>query len=155
NWQWLERGPQRWTELYEGEQATAVTWMTLSGMADWKKMEMFQWILENGRVGARIRAAEALANFNGDAANALVQKHLGDSDGRVRAALLSQLRPRLLPGSVSRLIASLVDPDPEVRLTVQKQLPEFKFRRYLDLFDSMDPSVQQANGKIVKRVDPD
>jgi HEAT repeat protein len=155
NWAWLEKGPAGWKSLYEGEQSAAVAWLILSGIDEDKKLATLEWVLNHGRVGARIRAAEALENLKGDKANSLVQGHLGDDDPRVRAALLSQLRVREIPGALSRLIASLVDTDPVVRKAVQKQLPEFKFRRYLDLFDSMDPEVQQANGKIVKRVDPD
>jgi hypothetical protein len=154
-WQWLEKGPEAWASLYESEQSTAVSWCMLSNMDAGRKLNAIRWILAKGRVGARIRAAESLAEFQGEEANSLVLQHLGDTDARVRAALLSQLRERQLPGAVSRLIASLVDTDPHVRKAVQKQLPEFKFRRYLDLFDSMDPAAQQANGKIVKRVDPE
>lgn len=155
HWQWLDKGPEAWASLYESEQSTAVTWTMLSGIEVEKKLKALKWVLAHGRVGARIRAAEALSEFPGEEPSSLVLQHLGDADARVRAALLSQLRPREIPGAVSRLIAFLVDTDPLVRKAVQKQLPEFKFRRYLDLFDSMDPAVQQANGKIVKRVDPD
>ncbi len=155
NWQWLSLSEETWKTLYESEQAAAISWAVLSGIPLARKFEILSWSLQHGRPGARFRAAEALADFQGDEANALVLDHLHDTDPRVRAALLGQLRSREIPSAIAKLVAALEDRDPQVRKAVQKHLPEYRFRRFADLFDSMEPPMQNANGRIVRRADPD
>lgn len=154
-WQWLTLREETWKTLYESEQAAAVTWAVLSGIPLARKLEILQWSLQHGRAGARLQAAESLAQFRDEEANQLVLGHLHDVDPRVRAALLNQLRSREIPSAVAKLVAALEDRDPIVRSTVQKHLPEYRFRRFADLFDSMEPPMQAANAKIVRRADPD
>jgi HEAT repeat protein len=155
DWQWLSLGEKAWATLYEREQSSAVLWVIGSGMPRENKLAKLKWFLKNGRPDARLRAAEALADFQGEEVDALVLENLDDGYPRVRSELLSQLRPRGIFGALTRLIKALEDRDQHVRAAVQKQLPEFKFRRYVDLFDSMDLEMQHANGRIVRRVDPD
>lgn len=154
DWQWLNMSEKAWAGLYEREQTAAVTWAMSSGASREHKLSALRWFLQFGRQSARLRAAEALSSFPGEDANALVLGHLSDSNPLVRAELLSQLRPREIQGAMTRLLKALDDPDPQVRSAIQKQLPEFRFRRYADLFDAMQPEVQSANGRIVKAVDP-
>jgi HEAT repeat protein len=153
-WDWLTTDTTALETLYEDEQSAAVTFAMLCGIPSDNRFAILRWVLAQGRVGARVRAAEAILEFKGEEANGVVLAHLNDPEPRVRATLLGQLREREIPGAISRLIAALDDPDPLVRSSMQKQLPEFRFRRFADLYDSMDPLVQQANGRIVKRVDP-
>jgi HEAT repeat protein len=151
---WLERDLSVLAAFNEREQKAAVRLALLSGMKRLEVFEIVRYMLQNGGVPARRTAATALAEFKGAEANRMVLKALQDDDPETRAAAVSQLRDRGIPNALSTLISLLDCPQEAVRRAAQMSLSEFRFDRYVEKFDLLDPAARSETGELVKRVDP-
>ncbi len=112
-------------------------------------------ILLKGNVGGRRAAAVALASFTGVEANVLNVSGLADEDSAVRAALIRQLRPRKIPGSLDMLIRLVDKPDVTIQRALRDAMPEFTIQRYLQQFFHLPEELQAATGHLVCRIDSD
>jgi HEAT repeat protein len=102
----------------------------------------------------RRAAAEALGEFNGAEANALVVRALEDEDPQVQANVLGQLRRRGILGALPRLLEMVDSSYAVVREAARTSLNEFSFQRFLAAFDMLEDEVRQSVGKLVKKIDP-
>ena len=125
-----------------------------SGMPRLQAFKTIKYLLQHGKPGGRQSATEALADFQGAEANALVQKAVNDKDPEVQARALSQLRQRGTAGALPLLIERLDSPHEAVREAARGSLTEFSFSRYLAGFETLDDEVRESTGRLVKKVDP-
>ena len=140
-------------QLDDVAQHGAVTLTMSCGIPMADAYTVVEHILRHGKPAGRRAAATALAQFNGDAANRLSLDMLDDSDPRVQANVIAQLRHRGIPGVLSRLIEKVDSPHAVVREAVRESLAEFSFKRFLGAFDMLDEDVRRSTGMLVKRID--
>jgi len=151
---WLSQ-PQIVEELDDAEQHGAVQMAMASGAKRLQVFPLIARLLRLGKPGGRRAAAEALAEFSGKDANQLCLSALQDPDPQVQASALAQLRPRGIPGAVTRLIGMLDSRHELVREAARESLAEFSFARYISSFDMLDDNVRESTGKLVLKIDPD
>lgn len=151
---WAQPGHELFDKLSNAAQQGAVPLLMASSIDRAKLLEIIGYLLLEGKPGGRRAAAEALAEFPGPEASALVVKALGDEDARIRASLIVQLRPRKIPGAFSLLIRMIDSPQEEVQRALQKALPEFTFHQFLANFDKMPEHWQPIAGYMVRNIDP-
>ena len=151
---WLRPGENLLDTLDDAEQQSAVRLIAASGV---KRPEVFQTLehlLLHGTPGGRRAACEALTEFSGAEANALVLKALDDADPLVEAAAVRQLRQRGIPGALPRLIELVESSHEVVRSAVRDSLSEFQFQRFLATYDLLEPTVRASTAPLVKKIDP-
>jgi HEAT repeat protein len=151
---WSRGAARTLAALDESCQQTAVAVLVASATPRDTAFEVLAQLLHVGRVGARCAAAEALDEFRGARANDLVQSILADTEPRVVAAAVPQLRRRGIPGALARLIAMLDSRHEIVRKAARESLGEFTFQQYVAHFDMLDEATRNNNGTLVKKVDP-
>jgi len=151
---WLRDDLAVLDNLDDAAQQAAVRLVTLSSMKRLDVFPILAYLLKHGRPGGRRAAIEALVDFNGVEANALVIAALDDDDSQVRASALAQLRKRGMPGAMSRLVAALDSHDDVVRNAARGALREFQFDRYFTSYESMDDESRSYSAKMVRKVDP-
>ncbi len=142
------QGLDSWAEL------GLVRLAVLSGIPRMEAFGLIKYVFRHGKPPGRRAAAEALAEFQGAAANALALEALGDPDPYVQAAAIAHIRQRGIPGVLPRLLALLDSPHAVVRQAVRKSLHEFNFKRFLRTFDLLEDSVRCQTGLLVKKLDP-
>ncbi len=151
---WLSDAARVVDRLDDAGQHSLVKFVIASGVRRQAALGMVEYILHHGRAGGRQAASGALAEFNGEQANALALKCLDDEDPQVQANAIAQLRSRGIPGSLSRLVDLLDNSETVVQRAVQESLAEFNFQRFLGAFDMLDDDVRHSTGMLVKKVDP-
>jgi HEAT repeat protein len=116
--------------------------------------ELVRRLLASGKVEGRRAAVQALAEFTGADANALVVRSLDDEDPLVQAGAAAQLRTRGIQGALGRLIELLDSPYGAVAQAARDSLAEFNARRFLASFDMLDEEARRTTGSLVKKIDP-
>lgn len=155
NISWLRGGPGVFQGLDMWAELGLVRLAVLSGVPRTAAFALVEYILRYGKPAGRRAAAEALAEFQGAAANALALQALDDPDPYVQAAVAAHIRRRRIPGVLPRLLALLDSPHAVVRQAVRKSLSEFNFRRFLHSFDLLEEPVRRQTGLMVKKIDPE
>ena len=110
-------------------------------------------IFERGRGEGRLAALSALATFSGAIVDRLVWDASADDDPKVQAEALSQLNSREMPGATSRIMQFVESPHEEVRNTIQKLLPNFRFSRFMQTFDQLDDEHRRRMFNVVRNLD--
>lgn len=151
---WLENGTGLLDQLDDAAQHAAVKLAMNSGIARSQAYAVVEHLLLYGKPKGRRAAAEALGEFNGAEANALVEKALDDEDPQVQAYLLVQLRRRGIVGGLARLVEMIDSRHAVVRNAARASLAEFSFQHFLSAFDMLDDEVRQSTGRLVRKVDP-
>ncbi len=151
---WLRGDLSTLDSLADSEQHAVVQAAMASGMNRLEVFEVIARILRKGTAAGRRAASAALVEFGGAEANQLAQACLNDDDPQVQAHALAQLRPRGIPGSMTRLLEALDSPHAVVRRAAQECLEEFKVARFLAAYDMMDEDVRRSTGLLVRKVDP-
>lgn len=149
--------PQRLEHLAQftdAEQAAAVRVISCSAMSPAEALTALSHLASQGAVPARRAAIQALAEYPGYRANAVITQALSDPDPVVVAHAARQIRGRGLPDALTRLIALADHPHEAVRQAVRESLTEFSFAKYLASFDILDPEVRQSTGELVRKLDP-
>jgi HEAT repeat protein len=152
---WLKPNAGRLDELDDAEQHSAVVLLMASGMRRLDGFATIERLVRQGQPGGRLAAAAALAQFNGAEANALALAALADVDPRVQAAIVPQLRPRGIPGSLQRLIDLLESPHELVRHAARASLAEFNLEKFLAAFDLLEDEARRSTGALVRKVNPE
>jgi hypothetical protein len=152
---WLQSGPAILAGLDDLAQHGVVRLVMASGIPRMQAFGTIEYLVLHGKTEGRRAAAEALADFQGTAANALALKALEDEDPQVQASIALQLRRRGIPGVLTRLVALLDSRHAEVRQAARKTLAEFSFARFLGAFDMLDDEVRKSTGTLVRKVDPE
>src|SRR5581483_7297559 len=116
--------------------------------------QLTEYLLLRGKVGGRRAAAAALAQFNGAQANSLALKALQDDDPFVQAQIAAQLRPRGIPGALSKLVELANSPHEPVKQAARQGLDEFTFKKLLQSFDLLDEENRRTTAELVAKVDP-
>jgi HEAT repeat protein len=150
---WLEEEP--WlVEALDGACQQAALWLVMhSAVPRTQAFKMVRRLLLYGAREGRRAAAEALNDFYGAEANALVEMALNDPDAEVQAKAAAQLRGRGICGSLTRLVDLVDSPHPMVREAARASLAEFTFDRFLVAFDGLDDHVRRSTGALVGKVD--
>ncbi len=151
---WVRENIDVLDSLDDAGQHSAVQMVMASGMNRLEVYPMISYLTEYGKPGGRRAASAALAEFKGAEANDLVLRRLDDSDPKVQANLLVQLRERSIPGAFSKLLEMAESRHEIVRSAVRSCLDEFSFKRYLAAFDMLDDEVRKSTGQLVRRIDP-
>ena len=128
--------------------------LSACGVPSETKLNVLEQLLYHSNDKIRTLACEAIEPFRGKRANDLVLSLLEDTSPSVQAAVLKQLRPRSIPGSISRLIESLDSPNEAVQEAARLSLDEFLFDRFMASFDTLDEKVRVMTGSLVRKVDP-
>jgi HEAT repeat protein len=150
---WMQVNLSLLDALGDHEQPGAVQLAANSSVPRQLAFEIVAYLLRHGGVAGRRSAAKALAQFRGPGADDLVQRTLDDEDAHVRAAAAVQLRERGVPGAIQRLLQMLDSPQEVEREAAYAGLGEFRFERYLTLFDALAPDARRATGLLVKQID--
>jgi HEAT repeat protein len=150
---WMQVNLSLLDALGDHEQPGAVQLAALSGLPRQLGFEIVAYLLRHGGLAGRRSAARALAQFRGPGADELVLRTLDDEDAQVRAAAAAQLRERGVPGAIQRLLQMLDSPHEVEREAAQTGLGEFRFERYVQLFDTLSPDARRATGLLVKQID--
>jgi hypothetical protein len=150
---WLNERRDTLVELDGGAQAAAVTIANVGAVGRATLLSLLEFLLKEGQPEGRRASCDALADFHERHVTQLVVGTLQDSDPRVQAAAVKQLRERRVPNAMERLIVLLDDPAPEVRDAARSSLSEFSFVRYRKSFDSMDQPSRTKMGALVAKVD--
>ncbi len=140
--------------LEEADQVAVLDLLLASGMPREELFAVVSFFLTQGTKASRHAAMQALADFSGPEADALVTSCLQAKDPVTVIAAISQARARNLTACVPQIIALAESPDEDIRQAVFDNMPEFHFERYWAGFDLMDEKTRKANGALVKRVDP-
>ncbi len=141
--------------LSDHEQPAAVQLAAYSGVPRHLAFETVAYLLRHGTLAGRRAAAQALAAFQGPAADELAIRMLDDEDPHVRAAVAGQLRERDVPGATLRLMRMLDSPHQLEREVAQAGLAEFQFSRYLASFDDLAADARRSTGMLVRQIDPE
>jgi hypothetical protein len=110
-------------------------------------------IFENGKEAGRVAALSALADFSGKEVDQVFWDASGDTDPTVQVEALHLLNAREVPGAASRIIQFAESPHEEVRNTIQKLLPNFRFDRFMQTFDKLDDEHRRRMFRVVKQLD--
>jgi len=150
---WAEPEHKTLKRLSSAGQEGAVQLLMGSSVERERVREVIGYLLLKGRPAGRRAAAKALAEFKGPEAAALTVQALGDQDPEVQAAIITQIRPRRIPGAMSLLIRMMDSLDERVRAALRQAMPEFTFRQFLTNFDSMAEQLQHIAGHMVQKID--
>jgi len=150
---WAEPGHPLLCSLDGPSQRDAVQLLLATSIKKNDVFRVLSYLLLEGKVEGRRAAAEALADFPGAEADALVVKALADPDPVVRSHLIRQLRSRGLPGAMSLLVRMVDVPDPEIRRALCDSLPEFTMRHFLDNFPDLPDQWVSTVGNLVRKLD--
>ncbi|HZZ71214.1 MAG TPA: HEAT repeat domain-containing protein [Pirellulales bacterium] len=151
---WLHADQRFVTTLDDASQHAAVQLAVRSGMNRQEVYQLLERLLNEGKVGGRRAAAQALAQFNGAQANGLALRTLQDKDPFVQAQIAVQLRPRGIPGALSKLVEMMSSPHEPVKQAARQSLDEFTFKKLLLTFDLLDDDNRRQTGELVAQVDP-
>lgn len=149
---WLRGDLSLLGDMDDAAQHSVVQMLMATSMKRADMYRVVEHLMLYGKPGGRRAAARALAEFNGVEANRLAMAALDDSDPRVQAIAVTQLRPRGIPGALSRLIETLNSPHEVVREAAREALAEFNFERYVAAYDMLDEEVRKSTGSLVKKV---
>ena len=141
-------------ELDDAAQHAAVQLATKSGMNRQDIYAFIERLVLKGKVGGRRAAAAALAQFNGAQANSLALKVLQDADPFVQAQIALQLRPRGIPGALSKLVELANSGHEAVKQAARQGLEEFTYKKLLQNFDLLDEENRRTTGELVAKIDP-
>lgn len=151
--EWLENETAALDRLDGAGQHAAVKLAMSSSIPRAKSFTVVKHLLLHGEPAGRRAAAEALIEFNGAEANALVLQSLDDEDPQVQATVLKQLRHRGILGALPRLVEKVDSPHAVVRDAARASLDEFSFPRFLAAYDMLDEEVRRSTGALVNKVD--
>jgi HEAT repeat protein len=152
---WLRDRETILHQLDDMAQHAAVQLAVASAIPRSAAFSVVKSLLLAGKPGGRRAAADALNEFNGAEANALVLEALEDEDPQVQAKALVQLRPRGILRALPRLLEKVDSPHAVVRRAARVSLGELSFKRFLSAFDALDDEVRRSTGTLVKKVDPE
>ncbi len=141
------------TEYLPQQQAAAMRMLAASGAADEQKLALAETLLRHGSLDGRLAACAALQPVGGQRANKLILIALKDADGPVQAAAIRQLRPRRIPGTMTRLMAFVDSADEVVSNAAREVLSEFSFDNYSSRFDVLEEEARRAMGTRVAKID--
>jgi len=110
-------------------------------------------IFEHGKGEGRLAALSALADFSGTEIYQLIWEASGDSDPAVQVEALTQLSTRDVPGAAARIMQFVESPHEEVRDTIQKLLPNFRFNRFMQTFEQLDDERRRRMFNLVRQLD--
>ncbi|MDR0521965.1 MAG: hypothetical protein LBH00_08970 [Planctomycetaceae bacterium] len=110
-------------------------------------------IFYHGKEQGRVAALSALTVFAGDDIDRIVWEASADADPAVQIEALMQMNEREIPGASSRIIQFAESPHEEVRDTVQKLLPSFRFGRFMMLYDQLDDEKRRRMFNLVWQLD--
>lgn len=150
---WATPGNELLERLDDEAQRGAVGLLCASSLDRKVVLDFLGHILLHGKVGGRRAAAEALADFEGPEADALVLRGLADEDPNVRFHLIGQLRPRRIPGAMSLLIRQVDSSNETIREALRKAMPELTFSRFVASFDSLPDELRPTAGHLVRKID--
>jgi hypothetical protein len=110
-------------------------------------------VFEYGKDKGRAAALSALTAFTGAGINRLIWDASGDEDPTVQVEALTQLNTREIPGAASRIMQFVDSPHEEVRDTIQKLLPNFRFNRFMQTFEQLDDERRRLMFRVVAKLD--
>ena len=151
---WLNAEFEFIGELDDAAQHAAVQLAVKSGMSRQEIYQFIERLVLRGKVGGRRAAAAALAQLNGAQANSLAMKVLQDEDPFVQAQIALQLRPRGIPGALTKLVELANSRYDAVKQAARQGLEEFTFKKLLQNFDLLDEENRRTTGELVAKVDP-
>ena len=151
---WLKDAPSALPQLDDMGQHAAVRLALACAIPRSEAFAVVKCLLLGGKAGGRRAAVDALNEFNGAKANALVLQALDDEDPHVQAKAIAQLRRRGILGALPRLLEKVDSPHSIVRRAARSSLDELSFERFLAAFDMLDEEVRRSTGALVKKVDP-
>jgi HEAT repeat protein len=110
-------------------------------------------VFEHGSDEGRLAALSALAAFSGAAVDRLVWEAAGDANPTIQVEALTQLNTRTIPNAAARIMQFVESPHEEVRDTIQKLLPNFRFNRFMQTFEQLDDERRRRMFTIVRQLD--
>ena len=110
-------------------------------------------VLEHGEGAGRLAALSALSSFTGADIDRLVWDAAADPDPEMQVEALNQLCSREIPGASARIMQFIGSPHEEVRDTIQKLLPNFRFNRFMQTFEQLDDDRRRRMFNIVRSLD--
>ena len=110
-------------------------------------------IFEHGNGEGRVAALSALVTFQGARIDRLIWDAAGDEDPMVQIEALTQLNMREIPNAMSRIMQFVESPYEAVRDTIQRLFPNFRFNRFMEMFDQLDEGNRRHMFNIVRHLD--
>lgn len=125
------------------------------GLNRQQRFDVLASLAESGRSAARRVALEELSRLTGEDVNRLLLGYLDDPDPGVQATATVNLRSRSIAGSLGLLLAKLDSPHEVVRQAARDALNEYRFPRFLSVFDQLNEASSRRAGRLIKKIDPD
>jgi len=110
-------------------------------------------IFEFGIGEGRAAALSALATLTGANIDRLIWDASADEDPSVQVEALTHLNSRAIPNAASRIMQFAESPHEEVRDTIHKLLPNFRFNKFMQTFDQLDDESRRRMFNVVKQLD--
>jgi hypothetical protein len=110
-------------------------------------------IFEFGIGEGRATALSVLAALPGTNIDRLIWDAAADEDPAVQMEALTHLNARAIPNATSRIMQFVESPHEEVRNTIHKLLPNFRFNRFMQTFDQLDDESRRRMFNVVKQLD--
>jgi len=152
---WLEDERDVLLELDGRAQRVAIEVAKSGCVARPTYWSLLRFLLQHGEPEGRRAACGALGEFHDRQTDLLIAQTLNDdTDPRVQAAAVRQLRERNFHDAMERLVTLLDHRAPEVRDAARSSLAEFNYSRYRGIYDSIDNESRQKIGRLVGKVDP-
>ncbi len=152
---WLD--PARWhlDVIREGLHRARIAFVMATGLPQSQKLAVLEWMVRCGSPAGRLAATDVLVDLEDDKVQEVVLESLESEEPDVQAWATSQLRAWEIPNAMELLVARLDSPIPEVQQAARHELSGFNIHRAIEIYDHLDPRIQVAVGKLVRKIDPD
>ena len=151
---WLEPGPNHLHLVPAALHRSLIAFLMATGLTQMQKLDVLEWMVRFGSVEGRLAATDVLKELEDGRVQDVVLESLDSNVPDVQAWATSQLRAWAIPNAMEMLVERLDSPIPEVRQAARDELAGFDVHRALEIFEHLEPRMQIAVGRLVKKIDP-
>jgi HEAT repeat protein len=152
---WLDPARMHLDVIPEALHRTLIAFVMATGLPQTQKLAVLEWMVRCGSPAGRLAATDVLVDLEDDKVQEVVLESLESEEPDVQAWATSQLRAWEIPNAMELLVTRLDSSIPEVRQAARHELAGFNIHRAIEIFDHLDPRMQVAIGKLVRKIDPD
>src|SRR5579872_1804550 len=131
-----------------------IAFLMSTGLTQPQKLEVLEWMVHWGSADGRLAATDVLVDLEDDKVQEVVLESLESEEPDVQAWATGQLRTWAIPNAMELLVERLDSPMPEVRQAARSELAGFDIHRALELCEHLEPRLQVAVGKLLRKIDP-
>ncbi|GAB4151097.1 MAG: hypothetical protein Tsb009_26320 [Planctomycetaceae bacterium] len=151
---WLNGTNDKLPELPPGLHESLVRFVGALGLQRDEKIRIFEWLIHNGSLEARLAATDALASQGKETVQEMLYESLESDDEEVQAWATGQLRQQGVPQAVPLLLDRLDSPLEDVREAAREELHSFNLYQMLELFEDVSHKACLEAGEVIQKIDP-